>query len=462
MSKKKTSDRAVVVLAVGPVGEKMLDVTGDSLRAYARRIGADFHAIDGPPLQPDYPFEDKFRAGQYLEYYDRIIYFDADVMVEEDAPDLFRLVPETHIGAANETLYELRPMFEPHQLGDIQRQYGFRQHQPSAYYNAGVLVLSKRHRNVMAPPTLPYKKHHTAEQDLINCRIIQYGHPTHDFGPDLIWQWFTDMENKRKAGRPFKHYAGAGTLGPGHLAIMLNESPIQRTYLINLKRRPDRLSEALTEMERAGIKPVVFEAVDGTKLPVPQGWKDGGGAYGCLESHKRVLESAILDGLDCVAVFEDDIVFAEDYQDKLAALFRRLPRDWDCVFIGGQHRKTPRPVKEGVVRCVDCHRTHGYVVRGEYIKRLYNIWSSNKGHADHIWGRYQQEAKVYAVEPWLCGQGASRSDINGRSQGERWWDRTGTPRLVKVEAQAVEGKKDCGCKKTADIRRQLAARKGKK
>jgi len=225
----------------------------------------------------------------------------------------------------------------------------------------------------------------------------------------------------------------------------------QRTYLINLKRRPDRLKAALGELRRAGIAPVVFEAIDGTALPLPQGWNAGAGAYGCLESHKRILEQAIVDGLDIVAVFEDDVTCTDNYQDKLASVFRQLPQDWDMLYVGGQHRKTPTPVREGIVRCTDCHRTHGYIVRGHAIKRLYQIWSSNQGHADHILGRgYFHELKAYAADPWLCGQGASMSDINGRESGERWWDNTPRP-------AAVTEAKPCRCNKTATTRRRLQA-----
>lgn len=233
---------------------------------------------------------------------------------------------------------------------------------------------------------------------------------------------------------------------------------IHRHYLISLKRRPDRREQALAEFERAGIKPFIFDAIDGSKLPLPAGWKDGHGAYGCLESHKRVLEDAILNGLDCIAVFEDDVVFTDDFQAKLSSLLATVPEDWDGVFIGGQHRKTPKPVKEGVLRCSDCHRTHGYILKGEYIRELYRIWASNMGHADHIWGRYQSRAKLYAADPWLCCQGENKSDINGREEPERCWDRKGSKKLVaqqSVTPAPAAASKDCGCHKTAQIRKML-------
>src|SRR5262245_34503117 len=94
----QTKPNAVVTLAVGGKERQLLEVSGPSMAAYARRIGADWHVIDGEPIQPAYPMEDKFRIHGFLTFYDRVLYLDADVMVGDDAPNLFDLVPETHVG----------------------------------------------------------------------------------------------------------------------------------------------------------------------------------------------------------------------------------------------------------------------------------------------------------------------------------------------------------------------------
>jgi hypothetical protein len=38
-------------------------------------------------------------------------------------------------------------------------------------------------------------------------------------------------------------------------------------------------------------QPVVFEAVDGSVVPPPEGWQSGPGAWGCMKSHQLVLDS---------------------------------------------------------------------------------------------------------------------------------------------------------------------------
>jgi hypothetical protein len=53
---------AVVVLAVGEHGQNLLNISGESLKNYAAKIGADFHVIDGPISQVAYPQEDNLKS----------------------------------------------------------------------------------------------------------------------------------------------------------------------------------------------------------------------------------------------------------------------------------------------------------------------------------------------------------------------------------------------------------------
>lgn len=209
-----------------------------------------------------------------------------------------------------------------------------------------------------------------------------------------------------------------------------------RTIIVTLKRRPDRLKRTLDTLEKCRWpfkKPEIFEAVDGSLASSPPEWKSGAGAWGCMRSHQRVLEMALCDGVKSLLVMEDDVCFVEDFGTKVRAFLEAVPDDWDQLMLGGQHIHLGGPptlIKPGVYRCTDCERTHCYAVRGPFMRKLYQRWIRGGTfdgtiHCDHIMGRdpeLQAAHKVYAPERFLVGQEGDASDINGRINPRQFWN----------------------------------------
>ncbi len=202
-----------------------------------------------------------------------------------------------------------------------------------------------------------------------------------------------------------------------------------RIALINLDKRTDRLGAFKAKVSPYPVLHdyVRYRAVHGDTVTVPGFFISGGGAWGCRQSHLRVLEDAMLDGVETLLVFEDDVRFASNFESKLKRFMSEVPDDWEGLMIGGQnHGPPPTPTGiAGIVRSVNTQRTHAYAVRGKSpMQDLYRLWARCDRHIDHWFGQWQQRHQVYQPDPFLCGQDATTSDISGRQDNIRFWGTT--------------------------------------
>ncbi len=210
-----------------------------------------------------------------------------------------------------------------------------------------------------------------------------------------------------------------------------------RAVCINLDRRPDRWEQFQHNCPIAGVERSA--AIDGRRCRPPEWWRQGGGAWGCMLSHISILQAALMDGLDqrggVLLVLEDDALFPPDFAEKAERFLLAVPKDWDQLYFGGQHRgvraRPPQRINGEVIRPYMVNRTQAYAVRGEFMRVLYRHlcdWPDHarhpRHHVDHRMELLHASGRhnVYAPTRWIIGQAGGKSDVSGRMAQDRYWN----------------------------------------
>lgn len=195
---------AVVTMNIGDKFKEMAELTIPTMKAYADKINADFVIIDSVKIDEVHIHFEKFQIYDMFDIYDRILFLDMDLIVSPSCPNLFDIVPEEEFGAFVESDYQGRdnqiiPLQE--KCGDI----GWKE----TYFNSGVFLVSKKHKEMFNYNTELSRVKGTGEQGQLNYTLQKLGIPL--FKLDLK---FNHMDVCRKNDERFNsyiiHYAGGG------------------------------------------------------------------------------------------------------------------------------------------------------------------------------------------------------------------------------------------------------------
>lgn len=191
---------ALVTITTGSMYEKLAEITHPTLLAYALKIGAEF-IVWRDTSGHEIPAYKKLEIYKLLDAYDRVLYVDTDILIREDAPNLFELVPETHVGLFEEGKFQNRRPAMKH-LAPTEMEWVTR----GEYYNTGVMVVSKAHKNMFLNPL--QEVNNFMEQTWLNLMLFKSDFPVfqlpHRFNR-MIW---LDQSGEQRFDSYFLHYAG--------------------------------------------------------------------------------------------------------------------------------------------------------------------------------------------------------------------------------------------------------------
>lgn len=217
----------VLTICTGEKYQKLAELTHPTLKSYAEKINADFLVIDKSNKTSSH--WEKFQIYDLLTKYERILFIDTDIIVRADSPNLFDIVPKDSLGMFDEAPFTPERQYS---LMEACKDYNIKLPQWNGkYYNTGVMVISRIHREVFNHPgkeifnfyeqgylnaiihkleiktfILPYQFNRmtcldsiTGEERFASYFIHYAGVPSVDFVLDLIpkdlKRWNTDSPN---------------------------------------------------------------------------------------------------------------------------------------------------------------------------------------------------------------------------------------------------------------------------
>jgi len=134
--------------------DAVANLTHPTIKAYASRIGADFHVITKRKYQhPVNMCYEKLQVRDYLDHYDRVLYLDTDVLVRKDTPNLFEIVPWGFLGAVVHPKERLGNIMSLNTVTEGALKHFdvpySEKHLGGKYFNAGVYVCDRTHRDLL-------------------------------------------------------------------------------------------------------------------------------------------------------------------------------------------------------------------------------------------------------------------------------------------------------------------------
>jgi GR25 family glycosyltransferase involved in LPS biosynthesis len=118
------------------------------------------------------------------------------------------------------------------------------------------------------------------------------------------------------------------------------------TSFVNLDSRPDRLAHITAQLERVGLYAVRTRGLLPHEVNIPMEkigmmMRRTEGAVGCWFSQMQIMEEALAIGKDAL-VLEDDCIFCEDFNERLAYMEKWAEtHPFDILWLGASFHVSP-------------------------------------------------------------------------------------------------------------------------
>jgi len=196
-----------------------------------------------------------------------------------------------------------------------------------------------------------------------------------------------------------------------------------KVFCINLSKRPDRLDNFKSEVEKHNLGEFVrFEAVDGDLLKINS--KLLKGEIGINQSIINLMELSIRENYNHILIIEDDCVFNENIK-QLNDYLPQVPNDWDMLYFGGNHNThmgtiPPFPVNKNIVRLHTTYAAHCIAIKKHMFPIILKEIKKFESPLDVSYQKLQKNHKIYGLNPGVATQMKDYSDIQKKEVNYDW------------------------------------------
>lgn len=185
-----------------------------------------------------------------------------------------------------------------------------------------------------------------------------------------------------------------------------------KAYVINLKRRTDRLAHIKAECKKVGLEMVLVEAVDGKEVYPELEGKIMQGAYACYESHLKALK-LIRDSGENGLILEDDNCFVDNFLEEQSKRVCELPTKWDMYFLGGSllWDNAIEDYSEHLKKAKNVLCTQSYMININAVDGLIKHLEKRAFKVDVLYTEYQKTHNCFISYPELTWQLEGYSDL---------------------------------------------------
>jgi len=188
---------------------------------------------------------------------------------------------------------------------------------------------------------------------------------------------------------------------------------VDETYIINLERRKDRMSHMSLEMKRLGIPYKRFDAIDGEKLEEKTIINKS--TVATIRSHIGVIKNASKNGYNKIAVFEDDIIFCDDFESRFKYYLENIPTDWDIMYLGCHFNACADPIllKNNVYKIKESYGCFSMILNNQngIFQKIINNVIETMPYDDYI-KVLQKELNCYVFMPFFVKTLKTVSDLS--------------------------------------------------